>query len=129
VLALPVFDPGPLAWGRRSITNYANCGSCVSVEQCHARIGPNNATRLSGKRVALLRGESVSVVTVGAVPAPTGDPPMRVYIIGNDGITLCREAPAAVNEGEIVVGSNEELRRLRIFGQQDKLKADRSKGA
>jgi hypothetical protein len=79
--------------------------------------------------VALLRGESVSVVTVGAVPAPTGDPPMRVYIIGNDGITLCREAPAAVNEGEIVVGSNEELRRLRIFGQQDKLKADRSKGA
>jgi hypothetical protein len=54
--------------------------------------------------VALLRGESVSVVTVGAVPAPIGDLPMRVYIIGNDGITLCREAPAAVNEGEIVVG-------------------------
>ena len=26
---------------------------------------------------------------------------MRVYIIGNDGITLCREPPAAVNEGEI----------------------------
>jgi hypothetical protein len=34
---------------------------------------------------------------------------MRVYIIGNDGITLCREPPAAVNEGEIVVASNEEL--------------------
>ena len=28
---------------------------------------------------------------------------MRVYIIGNDGIILCREPPAAVNEGEIVV--------------------------
>ena len=28
---------------------------------------------------------------------------MRIYIIGNDGITLCREAPAAVNEGEIAV--------------------------
>ena len=34
---------------------------------------------------------------------------MRTYIIGNDGITLCREAPPAVNEGEIVVDSSEEL--------------------
>src|SRR5437763_16827808 len=34
---------------------------------------------------------------------------MRVYIIGNDEITLCREAPTAVNDGEIAVASNEEL--------------------
>ena len=34
---------------------------------------------------------------------------MRIYIIGNDGITLCREPPTTVNEGEIVVASNEEL--------------------
>ena len=34
---------------------------------------------------------------------------MRVYIIGNDGITLCRTAPATVNNGEITVASNEEL--------------------
>src|SRR5215470_17100732 len=34
---------------------------------------------------------------------------MRIYIIGNDGITLCREAPATVNEGEIVVATNDEL--------------------
>ena len=34
---------------------------------------------------------------------------MRIYIIGNDGITLSREAPTALNEGEIVVASNEEL--------------------
>ena len=34
---------------------------------------------------------------------------MHIYIVGNDGITLCREAPAAMNEGEIVVASNEEL--------------------
>src|SRR6202040_4101246 len=34
---------------------------------------------------------------------------MRVYIISNDGITLCRTAPAAVNNGEIAVASNEEL--------------------
>ena len=26
---------------------------------------------------------------------------MRTYIIGNDGIALCRETPAAVNDGEI----------------------------
>ena len=32
---------------------------------------------------------------------------MRVYIIGNDGITLCRKAP--VNDGEIAVASKEEL--------------------
>ena len=34
---------------------------------------------------------------------------MRIYIIGNDGIALSGEAPAALNEGEIVVASNEEL--------------------
>jgi len=34
---------------------------------------------------------------------------MRIYIIGNDGITLCREAPATVSEGEIAVASNAEL--------------------
>jgi hypothetical protein len=38
---------------------------------------------------------------------------MRVYIIGNDGITLCRTAPAAVNNGEIAVASNEELRSAK----------------
>jgi len=38
---------------------------------------------------------------------------MRVYIIGNDGITLCRTAPAAVNNGEIAVASNEELHAAR----------------
>jgi len=34
---------------------------------------------------------------------------MRIYVIGNDGITLCREAPATVNEGEIAVASKEDL--------------------
>ena len=43
---------------------------------------------------------------------------MRIYIIGNDGITLCREPPTAVNEGEIVVASNEELHAARISGKQ-----------
>ena len=43
---------------------------------------------------------------------------MRVYIIGNDGITLCREPPAAVNEGEIAVVSNEELHAAQLSGKR-----------
>ena len=43
---------------------------------------------------------------------------MRTYIIGNDGITLCREAPATVNEGEIVVDSSEELHAAPLSGQR-----------
>ena len=41
---------------------------------------------------------------------------MRTYIIGNDGITLCREAPATVNDGEIAVASNEELHAAPLSG-------------
>src|SRR5467141_692712 len=70
------------------------------------------------KGLALLRDESVSVVTVGIAPTPTGDPPMRIYIIRNDGITLCREPPAVVSEGEIVVASNEELHAARLSGKR-----------
>ena len=43
---------------------------------------------------------------------------MRVYIIGNDGITLCREPPAAVSVGEIVVASSEELHAARLSGKR-----------
>src|SRR5580700_8243429 len=43
---------------------------------------------------------------------------MRVYVIGNDGILLCREPPAAVNEGEIVVASNEELHAAPLSGKR-----------
>src|SRR5947208_830105 len=43
---------------------------------------------------------------------------MRIYIIGNDGITLCCESPEAVNEGEIVVASNEELHAARLSGKR-----------
>ena len=34
---------------------------------------------------------------------------MRIYIIGNDGITLCRAAPVTVNDGEVAVASKAEL--------------------
>jgi hypothetical protein len=70
------------------------------------------------KRVALRRDESVSVVTVGNGPAKQETPPMRIYIIGNDGIILCREPPTAVNEGEVVVASNEELHAARLSGKR-----------
>ena len=43
---------------------------------------------------------------------------MRIYIIGDDGITLCREPPAAASEDEIVVASNEELHAARLSGKR-----------
>ena len=43
---------------------------------------------------------------------------MRIYIIGNHGITLCGEPPAALNEGEVVVASNEELHAARLSGKR-----------
>jgi hypothetical protein len=58
----------------------------------------------------LLGEESVSVGHRRQPPPVNQENrPMRIYIIGNDGITLCREAPAPVNEGEIAVASNAEL--------------------
>src|ERR1700752_1792376 len=43
---------------------------------------------------------------------------MRIYIIDNDGITLCREAPASVTDGEIAVASKEELHAARLGGKR-----------
>jgi hypothetical protein len=43
---------------------------------------------------------------------------MRIYIIGNDGITLCREPPATVDKGEIAVSPNEELHAARLSGKR-----------
>src|ERR1700747_2764814 len=43
---------------------------------------------------------------------------MRIYIIGNDGITLCREAPAPVTDGEIAVASKEELHAAPLSGKR-----------
>ena len=46
------------------------------------------------------------------------NPRMRIYVIGNDGITLCREAPARVIEGEIAVTSKEELQAAPLIGKR-----------
>src|SRR6476469_1894507 len=43
---------------------------------------------------------------------------MRIYIIGNDGITLCRKAPVAISDGEIAVASNEDLRTAPLSGKR-----------
>src|SRR6201985_3517948 len=43
---------------------------------------------------------------------------MRIYIIGTDGITLCRQPPAAGNEGEIAIASKEELHAAPLHGKR-----------
>ena len=43
---------------------------------------------------------------------------MRIYIIANDGITLCHEIPAAMTEGEIAVASKEELQAAPLAGKR-----------
>ena len=42
---------------------------------------------------------------------------MRTYIIGNDGIALCRKSPA-VSDGEIVVALKEELQAAPLNGKR-----------
>ena len=65
-------------------------------------------------RLALRGEESVSVGhRRHPPPGQIGETHMRIYIIGNDGITLSREAPATVTEGEIAVTSNRCSRRER----------------
>jgi hypothetical protein len=43
---------------------------------------------------------------------------MRIYIIGNDGITLSREALATMTEGEVAVASKEELQAAPLSGKR-----------
>jgi len=43
---------------------------------------------------------------------------MRIYVIGNDGITLCSEPLATVTEDEIAVASKEELQAASLNGKQ-----------
>src|SRR5207244_12946437 len=71
-----------------------------------AQLWPNNSIRLSridwlwsAKRASRRNRRRVK----------QEHPLMRIYIIGSDGIMLCRKAPATLNDGEIAVASNEEL--------------------
>src|SRR6266436_5827934 len=90
-------------------TDWGRADAAVPTEQSHARLRLNNATRLS--RIDWLW--SAKRASVGSRRncrrVKQGHPLMRIYIIGSDGITLCRKAPATLNDGEIAVASNEEL--------------------
>ena len=68
--------------------------------------------------MALVGEESVSGVTGATAQVNQETPPMRIYIIGNDGVTLCREPPATVNKGEVAVASREELHAARLSGKR-----------
>ena len=57
---------------------------------------------------------------------------MRIYIIGNDGITLCREPPATVNKGDVAVASEGGVAAARLSGKRllalwNALRASRSR--
>ena len=54
---------------------------------------------------------------------------MRIYIIGNDGITLCREPAATVNKGEVAVASRDELHAARLSGNACWRCGTRSRGS
>ena len=43
---------------------------------------------------------------------------MRIYIIGNDGITRCGETTPQLNAGEIAIGSSEDLRAAPLSGKR-----------
>jgi hypothetical protein len=64
------------------------------------------------KRLALAAKQSVSGSPAQRRRFTQEDLLMRIYIIGNDGITLCREPPATIDTGEIAVASREEFRFL-----------------
>jgi hypothetical protein len=69
--------------------------------------------------VALVGEESVSGVTAGSEPRIDQENPlMRIYIIGNDGITLRPEMPTAMTQGEIAIASKEELHAAPLSGKR-----------
>src|SRR5580658_9340929 len=96
----------------------AGCRSCIRGRAIPCSKRARQRHDIIRKRVALVSEESVSGVTGGTGRLNQEDPPMRIYIIGNDGITLCREPPAAVNEGEIAVASSEEFHAARLSGKR-----------
>jgi hypothetical protein len=68
----------------------------------------------------LWRAKRASVWVTGAAAAGRNqeNPPMRIYIIGNDGITLCRKAPESLNDGEVAVASQKELHVAPLSGKR-----------
>src|SRR5262249_28277896 len=85
--------------------------------------GANNPTPKAARSSRidwLCSAKRASVWVTGGIPVAgqRGEPHMRIYIIGNDGITLCPVAPATVNDDEIAVASNEELHTAPLSGKR-----------
>jgi hypothetical protein len=90
-----------------------------SAEQFHFQRWLNNATRLSRIDWLWSAKRACVWVTGGSGRGINQEnPTMRIYIIGNDGIALCRQAPATVTESEIAVASNEELHAAPLSGKR-----------
>src|SRR6202158_808774 len=92
--------------------------SCGLGRAIPCSIAAEQRHKIIGNRLALVAEESVSGVTADRRRVNQEHPFMRIYIIGNDGITLCRKAPATVNDGEIAVASNEELHAASLSGKR-----------
>ena len=90
----------------------------ISAEQFHARIRPDYAMGLSRKQWLWSTNRAGVGLTSGDAAAEKENQPMRIYIIGHNGITVCGQPPAAVNEGEIVVALNEELHAAELSGKR-----------
>jgi len=43
---------------------------------------------------------------------------MRIYIIGSEGVSLCRKTPAILSDGEIAVASSKELHAAPLSAKQ-----------
>jgi hypothetical protein len=82
-------------------------------------IQANNAMTLSERETGFGRRRERQWVTGGSRCRVNQEHPlMRIYIIGNDGIRLCRERPTAVGEGEIAIASIAELHAAPLSGKQ-----------
>jgi hypothetical protein len=72
----PTFT-GPHANSRsrpERFSNYTHCGACILSRAMPCSDRAQQRHKIIRKGVALRRDESVSVVTVGTGPTPTGDP-------------------------------------------------------
>src|SRR6516165_12221798 len=80
--------------------------------------GAQQRHKIIPNRVASAVKESVSGTPATIRRRNQEDLLMRIYIIGNDGITLCREPPANIEKDEIAVASKEELQAARLSGKR-----------
>src|SRR5437868_10097867 len=106
-------------------------GPWLSVPQAVVLVATRDielALGLTENNAALLvikANQRIAVRTVIPLEANADDEQRR------DALTRLREERAVLRDDSLYLEAQEQLqlRRLRIFGQRDKLKADRSKGA